>query len=279
MRKIIALDIGGTNCRIALINENYAIEKSIIKSTECGSVDVFLSQIKNIVLELGIDKDVVAISVGVPGRIRQDGFIYELPNINISNIPLSEYLSSTFSLPVFVKNDAQLAGLSEAILGTGKNKKRLFFVTISTGIGGALIVDGEIQPIGEEIGHTLIKYKNSHYEMEHLASGTGLIKLAKCNDLEIDKAYQLFELLKNDNIRAVQTYNDWLSILTSFFDFVQKYFTPDVISITGGVMKSSDYFWNDLTNMNKRSNIVKCYFDQDAGLVGAACYGFMKAGK
>ena len=87
MKKAIALDIGGTNLRCALINEKYEIEKVLIKNTLTGSLEVFLEEVAKIIEEIGLSKDVVGIAMGVPGKVRWDGFIPELPNIGIKNIP------------------------------------------------------------------------------------------------------------------------------------------------------------------------------------------------
>ena len=97
MRKIVALDIGGTNTRVALVNEKYEIESVVINPTVPGNVELFLANVKKSIDEAIKDwKDVVAIATGVPGRVRYDGFIYALPNIHIENIPLADYLSKAF---------------------------------------------------------------------------------------------------------------------------------------------------------------------------------------
>lgn len=274
MRKVVSLDIGGTNCRAAIVNESHNIERTIIKNTSVGSVDIFLKQVKDIISELDIKNEgIESITLGVPGRVRWDGFIYALPNIHIENISLAEYLHGAFKVPVYVKNDAEIAGYAEACIGAGKDFKSVFFVTISTGVGGALVVDKKLTASSYEIGHTLFEYQGEQYEFEHLASGTGIVRLAKLNGLEINRAPDLFALLENKNQRAIKVYNDWLNLLTQFFSFIQDTFEPNIIVVTGGVMKSSSVFWKELCKMNPKSNLAKCYFDQDAGLMGAACFG------
>ena len=106
MKKALSLDIGGTNLRCALINENYEIEKVIVKSTSNSTVEVFLKQVEEIIEEVGVTDDVVAISMGVPGRVRWDGYVYELPNIGIksltfvlSSIVISAELTQSLIMP------------------------------------------------------------------------------------------------------------------------------------------------------------------------------------
>ena len=274
MRKALCLDIGGTNLRCALINENYEIEKVIIKSTSNSTVDVFLNQVEEIINEVGVSDDVVAISMGVPGRVRWDGFIFELPNIGIKSIPLADYINEKFHKTAYVKNDAEMAVLAEGCLGEGKDYGASFFITISTGVGGALVRNGKIVVPSDEIGHTLIKYKDSYYEFERLNSGRYLVDLCAMNELYVLDAREFFQLKAQGNEKALEVYNIWLNNLTDLFQFVRKYFDAKIIILSGGVLKSKDYFLDDLIAKNPNIKIALAKFDQTAGLIGAAYYSF-----
>ena len=274
MRKALCLDIGGTNLRCALINENYEIEKVIIKSTSNSTVDVFLNQVEEIINEVGVSDDVVAISMGVPGRVRWDGFIFELPNIGIKSIPLADYINEKFHKTAYVKNDAEMAVLAEGCLGEGKDYDASFFITISTGVGGALVRNGKIVVPSDEIGHTLIKYKDSYYEFEKLNSGRYLVDLCAMNELYVLDAREFFQLKAQGNEKALEVYNIWLNNLTDLFQFVRKYFDAKIIILSGGVLKSKDYFLDDLIAKNPNIKIALAKFDQTAGLIGAAYYSF-----
>lgn len=278
MKKIIALDIGGTNTRVALINEDYKIESILINPTVVGNLDLFLESVKKTILEGVKDfTDVIAISAGVPGRVRHDGFIYALPNIHITSIPLSDYLQKQFNLPVFVRNDAEIAALAEANVGPYKNFHSLYFVTISTGVGGALCIDGRLFNSSYEIGHTMTAYHNEIHEFEHMASGTGIRRLCDMNGLNIANAREFFELVKNDHPLAKRVYKDWIKMLSEWIEMVQDNFSPEVFTLTGGVMKSKDLFFEDLRRACPNSNIQECACGQEAGLVGAAVFGFQQA--
>lgn len=274
MRKALCLDIGGTNLRCALINENYEIEKVIIKSTSNSTVDVFLNQVEEIINEVGVSDDVVAISMGVPGRVRWDGFIFELPNIGIKSIPLADYINEKFHKTAYVKNDAEMAVLAEGCLGEGKDYDASFFITISTGVGGALVRNGKVVVPSDEIGHTLIKYKDSYYEFERLNSGRYLVDLCAMNELYVLDAREFFQLKAQGNEKALEVYNIWLNNLTDLFQFVRKYFDAKIIILSGGVLKSKDYFLDDLIAKNPNIKIALAKFDQTAGLIGAAYYSF-----
>lgn len=159
MKKIVALDIGGTNTRVALINEKYEIESIKIEPTVVGDTNLFLENVKKTVTEAITDwDDVLCLATGVPGRIRYDGFIYALPNIHIENVPLASYLSDVFKKPAYVINDAEVAALAEANVGPWKKAHSLYFVTISTGVGGALTVNGKLVNSSYEAGHTMTRY-------------------------------------------------------------------------------------------------------------------------
>lgn len=277
MKKVIALDIGGTNTRCALINEQYQIEAININPTVTGNLDDFLASVAKVIAQTvpAITDDIIAIAIGVPGRVRWDGYIDELPNVHISHIPLASYLKEKFNLPVYVKNDAEVAALAEANVGEYSSYSSLFFITISTGIGGALTKNKKLVNGSYEIGHTLFDYKGKLYEVEHLASGTGLVKLAALNDLKVENSFELFKLIQAKDSKALVVYNDWLDLLAKFLKMVVDMFNPAVFTLTGGVMKSADIFFNDLQARAPMANLRRCSCGQEAGLIGAATVGFL----
>jgi len=275
MKKIIALDIGGTNTRVALINEKYEIEKVLIKDTVVGNRDNFLASVSAIVEEAIPDRTgVIGMACGVPGRVRHDGYIDVLPNVGISEIPLAKYLSAQFGIPAFVKNDAEVAALAEANVGPNASYKSLYFVTVSTGVGGALTMNGRLVNSSYEIGHTVIPYKGEYYEFEHLCSGTGLRKLCALNGLEVANSREFFELFLAKDEKAVAIYNDWLNLFKFWIRMVQDAFSPEVFAFTGGVMKSKDIFFEDLRARVPFAHLEECGCGQYAGLIGAAVFGF-----
>lgn len=274
MKKVLAFDIGGTNSRLALINEHFEIEQIEILPTIRNSVKDFLNNIDTLIAKFDLS-DIIAFGVGVPGVVNHEtGYIYDLPNVHIKDIPFGEYMFKKYGKKSFIRNDAEVACLAEACHGNGKGLEKVFFITISTGLGGALVIDEVNQDYVTEIGHTAFKYKNKISEYEYLASGTGIVNLAKINGLTIKNAHEFFDLVTKNEPLALNVYNEWINILTSFISMVQNSYEPDVICVTGGVMKAKDIFFNDLLAKNSNSNIVECHFKEEAGLIGAATYAF-----
>ncbi len=275
LKRVISIDLGGTNIRAAIINSNLRIEKVIKSSTEKLNFDILFHQVIDLIDELMASKyPIDAICFGVAGRVRLDGYINELPNLHMSDIPLSNLISNKYHLPVYVINDAHAAGLAEATAGAGKHYHRSYFVTISTGFGGAMFVDKKFAVTSDEVGHTLFEYKGKYYELEHLVSGTGIKNLCAINGLTVTSSKEMFEGVKESKVDFIKVYEDWLNLLSSAFQYIAKTFEVEVFTITGGVMKSQDIFFSNFKSRNKNLKIVTCHFKEDAGLIGGAVYAF-----
>jgi glucokinase len=273
MRKIIAFDIGGTNMRAAIVDENNVIEKSIIESTLHDSTDVFLNQVASLVEKIGMTDDIVAISMGVPGKVRWDGYVYELPNIGIKNIPLGEFINTKFRKTTYVRNDAEMAGLGESTVGAGEGYRTIYFVTISTGVGGAMVRDHKVVVPSDEIGHTLVNYNGQYYEFEKLFSGNGLKNLCLLNGLTVANAQEFFSLKQNNDPLASKVYDIWVKGVADFLNFIKTNFEIDAIILSGGVIKSSNIFLDDLKKLCPTCTLLIAKNKQDAGLIGSAYYG------
>ena len=276
MKPVIALDIGGTNTRLAIVDENFNILKVQIRRTVTGDKNKFLKSVAKIIKKnVKHYEDYCAIACGVPGRVDPNGHIDVLPNIGIEDIPLADYLRRLTGLPVFIRNDAEVACIAEANVGPYKDASSLYFVTISTGVGGALARNGNIYPSSNEPGHTLVDYKGELVEFEHLASGTGLVKLAQDAGMEVENGKEFFEAYQAKDKVARQVYEVWLSYLSNWFNATQEAFQPEVFVLTGGVMKSKQFFFNRLRRACPNCNIQECGCGQYAGLLGAAALGFL----
>ena len=274
MKKVLSFDIGGTNTRLALVNENLDVEQIEVIPTVKFDNGAFLASIEKLITRFDLT-DVIAFGCGIPGVCnRETGFIYDLPNVHVKNIPFGEYIKNKYKKRIFVRNDAEVACLAEAYNGAGKDREKVFFITISTGLGGALVINKENQDYITEIGHTAYQYKNEVLEYESLASGSGIVNLASINGLHIKDSKEFFNLVSKQNEKALYVYGEWQNILQDFITMIQDSYEPDIICVTGGVMKAKKIFFASLIARNPHSNIVECEHGEEAGLIGAAIYAF-----
>ena len=277
MKKVLAFDIGGTNMRLALVNEKFEVEKRMDLSTVTGDPEAFMNNCIKLIEQFPLE-DVVAIGAGVPGVVnRETGEILDLPHVHIKNVQFGKILSEKFNLPVYLRNDAEVACLGEAYLGAGKDYERVFFITVSTGLGGALCVDQKNQDYVTEVGHTKFIYKNTIQEYG-LVSGINIIKLIKMNNIKgINSAKEMFDGVKAKDSEALRLYDEWFMILNKFVRLMIDSYTPDIICMTGGLMKAKDVFFKKLQDENPDANIVECHFSESAGIMGASVYALQCA--
>lgn len=271
--KVIALDIGGTNTRAALIDENYNILSSCILPTITDDKDKFVEQVFNSIEGLNANMDeVAAFGIDVPGVVNKEtGYIYDLPNVHVKDIDMKKIIFDKYGKNMALINDAQAAALAEYKFGEGKGLDSLFFITISTGLGGALVTQGKEADYITEVGHTLFRYDGKLCEYEGLVSGPGIKKLCKMHGVEIDSAREFFNKIREGGDTKIHyIYNEWLLILTRFLTMVDNSYHPDVIAFTGGVFKNKDLFFEELRTRLPHIYMKECALKEEAGIKGAA---------
>ncbi|QDI89826.1 ROK family protein [Salicibibacter halophilus] len=163
---IVGVDIGGTTTKFGLLTDKgeYRDQWRISTDTENGGKDFpgqIAAAIDERLNEHRISKrDLLGVGVGVPGFIDEERGIVSAPNIGWKNDPLRSMLADALHLPVYVNNDANLAAAGEHWQGAGKKEDSTFFITIGTGVGGGLLVNGElvtgVSGTAGEIGHMLV---------------------------------------------------------------------------------------------------------------------------
>lgn len=277
MKKILSFDIGGTNTRLALVNEKLIIEKELIKPTIINSKEAFMENIFSMISEFDL-KDVVGVGAGVPGVVnRETGYIYDLPNVHIKDIDFGKEITKKFNIPVFLRNDAEVACLAEAYSGAGKDYSRVFFITISTGLGGAMCVDNKFQDYITEVGHTLFKYKGSIEEYS-LVSGSLLPRLGEFNNYKVTTPMDFFNEVRNKKPDALAMFEEWFDILNKYVKLMIDSYYPDIIVFTGGIMSQKDLFFDRLKKENEPTLIKECKYSTKAGLIGSATFAFLELG-
>jgi glucokinase len=194
MKYVIGVDLGGTQLRAVKIDQEgqiYAYERTDT-AVESGPEGVLAQMERLIQIVMGDTShaEIVGIGVGTPGPIDPyAGVVLGAPNLpGWLNVPIKAILSERTGLPVEVGNDANVAGLGEWRFGTGRGCKHFIYVTLSTGIGGGVIIDSKLllgrKGIAGEVGHMTIQTNGplcgcgNHGCWEAMASGTALARFA-----------------------------------------------------------------------------------------------------
>src|SRR3972149_3814287 len=172
-------DIGGTKMRLAVSENGNKLDRVVILPTP-RKFDDAMALVKKAVKELVNGKKIKAVSGGIAGPLDENKtMILNAPNLRgWSKKPLAKELQKIFKAPIFLENDAALAGLGEAVFGVGKGKKIVAYLTISTGVGGCRIISGKIDESsqGFEPGHQIVFFENKITILENMVSGTAIEK-------------------------------------------------------------------------------------------------------
>lgn len=298
MKYYIGIDLGGTNVRTLLVDENGRAYSEVKDNTESEKGPNYVCA--KIVRQIeGLDTsacgglhNIEGIGIGVPGPVDTvNGVMIMATNLpGFENYPICSKISDRFNLPVFIDNDANVAGLAEAILGAGKEYPSTYYVTISTGIGGAFIVDGKLVSGGRghagEIGNIIVK--NNGYKFGALnpgaaegeASGTAIVRKGK-ELLGVDKvshAGDVFRLAADGDLTAKGIIDECISQLATLLANIAHTIDPYCFVIGGGVMKSKEYFYDTLLEQfNAKIHVgMRGYIPllgtkiDDCGAIGAA---------
>lgn len=291
MKKYIGIDLGGTNVRVAKVTadgEILAEVKSPSYAQE-GPSKVMENLIRCI-KEIEGWQDCAGIGVGVPGPVdTSKGEMLMATNLpGFVHFPLAKTLEDEFHLPTFVDNDANVAGLAEALVGAGKGLPIVYYVTHSTGIGGALIVDGKVvsgkHGHAGEIGNIIIDRARKKYNhlnvgaVENEVSGTALIRIAKETvDENITSAGELFALARSGNPQALDIVDTMAFDFAMMFSAIAHVCDPFAFIVGGGVMKSKDLYFDKMIEYYKqhvhtgmRTVEFKPALLAEPGLIGAA---------
>lgn len=173
----LAIDIGGTKTLIASFSANGQLVKSFRFATP-ASYAQFKSQLKQAIDDNFGDIDFSMACCGVPSLINHEaGVAIAFGNLNWKHLPIKYDLEQMLGIGVLIENDAKLAGLSEAQLVLG-NYEKIYYLTVSTGIGGGYVVNGKLDPdlINTEPGHMMIEHNNKMQKWESFASGKAIYK-------------------------------------------------------------------------------------------------------
>ena len=297
MKYSVAIDIGGTNTRVALADEELNIIERKQFATDSENPDVTLGKIAEVIKSF--DCDIVGAGMSCPGPLDLiNGKILTPPNLKGQwhNLKVAEELSKLINKPVYLENDANLAGLAEAVVGEGKDYNYVQFFTVSTGLGAGFVINKEIyhgaHGFGNEVANcVMMKDGPSHGliipgGIEAISSGTAITSRAVKAGLDVKHAGEVNDLAKAGNEVAKQIMDDAKEYLANFIGVVYGYADPEIVILGGSVALKIDGFVEEVEALAKERvyEIMKPYvkvrkstLNEDSGLIGAAYLAFSKA--
>jgi glucokinase len=235
--KKIGIDLGGTNLRVALI-ENNKIIKYIKKPTPKNKKKILDEMC--MLISLLINKNFKGIGVASPGPLdSKKGIIKNPPNLPFKNFNLKKYLEKKFSVPVKILNDASCVAIAEAELGC--KKKNFIIITIGTGIGGGIIINGKLysgRGFGGELGHIILD--NGKY-FEKLGAGKKLKELTKKS---FGKELNVIDLINKRDIKSKKILNELTEYVGQGIASLINIFDPEIVVLNGGVRESGNKYLN-----------------------------------
>lgn len=224
MKKKIAVDLGGTNMRVALVEGKKIIR--LIKRDTPKSGKKLIKVLEDCIVHL-MYPEVIGIGMGVPGPV-VNGVLKNPPNIGVKNFDMRKYFQKRFKVPVSLENDANCVALAEAKYGY--KKKNFFVITLGTGIGGGVVLDGKLHKgkngYAGEIGHIIL---NDKKDFEYYW------KLHKRKKLVSD-------LVKSKDKKDRERIRNLTDVIAQGIASQINVFDPEVVIIAGGARESGKEF-------------------------------------
>lgn len=306
----IGIDIGGTNLRGAIVNRKGEFLERYTRSSQANKgIDHLIENLILLIEKLDTNSEISGIGIGIPGIIdARNGILTQAPNIrNVSNYPLIKVLTRQIKSGrnLFIENDANCAAMGEFTFGAGKNVDSLIMITLGTGVGGGIILDGKIwrgaYGMAGEIGHMKIypggykcncggrgcleSYSSLGGIKNYIKEGinnnkinTSLINEIK-STREEDYPELFFKKAKSGNKFAGNLWNEFGKTLGIGIANLTNLLNVELVVIGGGIANAWGMFIdqlkqsakeNTLTAPYRNLKIVKSKLKGDAGILGAA---------
>ena len=298
-RLAIAVDLGGTQIRVGLIDAVGTIHKRFaVRTLADTNGDTVTSQIAELVAKAsdGIDsKTITGVGVSSPGPIDTDtGMTLGLPTIRgFDDFPLRDVLSQKLGREVVLENDGIAAAIGEWQLGAGKGCAHVVYVTVSTGIGGGVIVGNNVlrgrRGMAGHVGHMSIVPNGERCGcgnlgcLEAYASGPNFTKRAIKAGAS-DDAAAVFAAAKNGDTLAQSLVREQAAYLAQGFVSLLHLYSPDVLIMGGGMSQQFDTLYPMIADYVSKyaipafrgARIVRAALGIESGLIGASRLVFMK---
>ena len=307
----VGVDIGGTGIKVGLVDENLQLvgEGTIPTRTDIPfeeQVEAIARCVTETAAAAGYRRkeDILSVGVGIPGIANADGEVIKCTNLGWFHTPSREVFQKYLDVPVFIDNDANVAALAESVAGVSAGTSSSVFITIGTGIGGGIIINGKIwsgfHGIGGELGHVILDLDGvpctcgNHGCLERYCSATALIRMGReavaenpdslilksvGGDPAKIEARTVIDAARENDPVAVRVYNEYISYLAQAVASVVNLLDPEVIVIGGGVSKAGDFLMEPirreypqyvLFNDQPMPEVKLAVLGSRAGVIGAA---------
>jgi len=316
----IGIDLGGTNIAAGICDEQYNIVvKDSVPTNAKRPADEITADMAALCRKLCKDAnislaDIEFVGMATPGTAnRASGVIEYANNLPFFMYPMCEKLSGMLDgVKVLIENDANAAAKAEAMAGVAKDAKYSVMITLGTGVGGGIVLDGQVYSgfnfAGAELGHIVIEKDGRPCSCgrkgcwEAYSSATGLInmtrdKIEECRkagratlmekmiggDLDHISGKTSFSAAKQGDEAGAEVVNEYIDYLACGLANIINIFQPDVLSIGGGICREGDYLLNPLNervfkevytkDREPKTKLLIASLGNDAGIIGAAALG------
>ena len=308
----LGIDLGGTNIVASVVDDDYKIISTAKKKTNCPRpadeiIDDMAAAAFEAIEGAGLNVcNIEAAGVGSPGAIDPvNGIVCYANNLDFVNVPMAEMLKERTGIDFYIENDANAAAYGEYIAGAGKGTRNFIMITLGTGVGGGIIIDGKIYSgsnyAGGELGHTVIVVDGEMCTCgrqgcwEAYASATALIRQTKqamirysdsimwqlCeNDINKVSGITAFDAMRQGDAAGKAVVNKYVHYVAVGIANNINVFQPEIICIGGGVSKEGDNLIkpvvefvngeNYARNISQKVQIKTALLGNDAGIIGAA---------
>lgn len=308
----LGIDLGGTNIVAGVVDENYKIVATGSVKTNCPRPAEEIADDMAIAAKTAIENaglktsDIDAMGVGSPGAIDPvNGVICYANNLDFYDVPIAAMLKERLGTDFYVENDANAAAYGEYIAGAGKGTKNFIAITLGTGVGGGVIIDGKIYSgsnyAGAELGHTVINMDGEVCTCgrqgcwEAYASATALIRQTKQAMIRYPKSVMwelcggdinkvngrtAFDAMRKDDEAGKRVVARYIEFVAVGVSNVINIFQPEILCIGGGISKEGDTLIvplkasvrgeNYARNIPETTEIKAAALGNDAGIIGAA---------
>lgn len=314
----LGLDVGGTNMVAGVVDSSLQIISKVAIPTRANrTVEEIVADMVEVSIN-AIEKSGLNFNnfdswgIGMPSCINpQTRLLVHANCFGWKNMPIFDYLEGRLPLPVYIENDANCAALGEKIAGAGQQYDNLLMLTLGTGVGGGIIIDGQIYSgadgMGAELGHSKLVFNGEQCTcgqkgcLEAYCSSTALIRNAKkvlksgdetllyslCNGNPCNLNGKLiFQAAGLGDVTARRLICDYVDYLVAGISSFITIFRPQVIVLGGGISHSGKMFFEALNQRLPEvtfgakeigvPSIIPARCGNDAGLIGAALLGKMK---